>query len=78
MEMSPKLTVRSRNRPPRTMAVAASVAMVVADVAAMIAMVKLFHAASLNFSASGPVNTSAYQRRLTPSQLVIELLSLSE
>src|SRR6056297_262725 len=75
-EIRPNDAVRSLNRPPRTIAVAASVAMVVDTVAAMIAMMKLLRAAVLNFSLSMPVNTSTYQRSEMPSQLVIDCEAL--
>ena len=58
------------------MPIAAAVAMMVAVVAAIKAMVSEFHAALRNFSDSGPVKISAYQRSEMPSQLVIERLSL--
>jgi hypothetical protein len=41
-------------------------------------MTSEFHAASLNLSASGPKNTSAYQRSENPPQRVIEAVSLKE
>ncbi len=50
--------------------------MMVEAVAAASAMVNEFQAAVLKIADSGPVKTSAYQRRLNPSQRVIEAESL--
>ena len=76
--ISPKTPPRSRNDPPRTMAIAAAVAMLVDVTAAPMAMISEFQAASLNFSDSGPVKTSTYQRSEKPPQRVIEAVSLNE
>ena len=76
MLMSARLSDRPRNRPPRTMATAAAVAIDVLAVAAMTAMVSEFQAAALNFADSVPANTSWYHDRLNPPQRVIESESL--
>ena len=54
------------------------VAMIVADVAAISAIVTELKVAALNFGASTPKNTSWYQRKDILSQRVIEALSLKE
>ena len=71
-EISPNESACSPKRPARIMPVAAKVAISVATVAAVMAMTKLFQAADLNFSLSGPVNTSTYQRNENSSQITME------
>ena len=71
-EMSPNDRLRRLNVPPLIIAVAARVAIAVETVAATIAITKLFRAADLNVSLSGPTKTSKYQLRLKLSQFVIE------
>ena len=76
MLISARLSDLPRKAPPRTMATAAAVAMVVLATAALSAMVSEFQAASLNLADSGPVKMSMYQRKLNPPQRVIESESL--
>jgi hypothetical protein len=64
------------NFPPRTIPIAAAVAITVETIAAIIAMLKEFQAAALNLALSSPVNISTYQRNDIPPQLVIDTLSL--
>ena len=77
-EIRPNETVRSLKRPPRTMAVAADVAIAVDKVAAIIAMVKELIAACLNLPDSGPENTSTYHCKDMPSHTVIDREALKE
>ena len=76
--MRPSVTARPRKSPPRTIAIAADVAITVAVVAAHKAMVSEFQAAALNFGDSGPLKTSTYQRNDSPSHTVIEAEALNE
>ena len=76
MLINAKFNDLPRKAPPRTIAIAAAVAMLVLVTAAESAMVSEFHAASLNFADSGPVKTSMYQRKLNPPQRVMERESL--
>ena len=78
MEIRAKLAGLPLKFPPLTMPMAAAVAIIVAAVAAMMAIVKLFQAAVRNLPASRPKKTSWYQRSETPSNRVIERLSLKE
>ena len=47
-------------------------AIVVDEMAASTAMIREFTVACLNFADSGPKNTSSYQTKLKPFQMVIE------
>ena len=73
-----KLKVLPRNRPARVIATEASVAMMVAAMAAVTAMTNELIAACWNLGASGPVKTSIYQARERPPHLVIEVEALKE
>ena len=74
--MSARFSDFPRKAPPRTIATAAAVAMVVLATEALSAIVSEFHAASLNLADSGPVKMSMYQRKLNPPQRVMESESL--
>ena len=77
-EIRPKEGVRRRYFPPRTIAVAAAVAIAVAKVAAMMAIENELIAACWNFALSGPTKISTYQRRERPRQVVIDSEALNE
>jgi len=77
-DIRPKLSALPRNIPPRTIAIAPAVAIVVAISPALIAINKELRAARLNLADSTPVKRSTYQRVEKPPHLVIDKLSLNE